>query len=107
MSGFAAWRSQVLLGQAAYLQRHGRPAKAFHDMMIEEGHAALDRVRHLHAVAEEVQDVGREKRFGPDEKRLVQWVAPVEHGGYIEAIEEEVRAVAAVETRLGGVAEQA
>src|SRR6516162_325280 len=75
--------------------------------MIEKWNTALDRMCHLHAVAEEVQDVGRKKRFGPDEKRLVQRIAPVEHARNIEGIQEEARTVAALKTCFEGIGEQA
>src|SRR6185503_3563021 len=75
--------------------------------MIEEGHAPFNRVRHFHAVAEQVKDVGRQKRFGPDEKRFIQRVPPVEHGGNVKTVEEKACAIAALETSFEIVAEQA
>src|SRR6185295_9176297 len=75
--------------------------------MIEEGHAPFNRVRHFHEIAEQIQDVGRQKRFGPNEERFIQRVASLEHGGNVEAVEEKTCAVAALETRFEIVAEQA
>ena len=43
--------------------------------------AALDRVRHLHAVAERAEDVARERRLGPEVERLVQRCAAGELAG--------------------------
>ena len=64
--------------------------------MVEEGRAALDRVRHLGAVAEEVQELVREGRLEPEPHRLVERIARSALG-QIEPVQEHLIGIAARE----------
>ena len=61
-----SFTQQVFLGHASDFQRNRRATDAFDDVMIQERHAAFDRVRHFHTVAEQVEDVIRQNRFCPN-----------------------------------------
>src|SRR5262249_34553885 len=79
---------KVFFSKSTNLQGDWDPAKAFHHVMIKKRHAALNRVGHLHSVAAKIQNIIWQKRFGPDEEGLIQWIAPIQHGGDIECVQE-------------------
>src|SRR4051794_25027843 len=86
-----------LLRRAADLLRDRLRADHFDHMVIEKWHPSLDRVRHLHAVAQHGQDIRGQPGFGPQIERLVERISSGELTAYVNASEEGTCAVAFAE----------
>ena len=96
----------VLLGHAADLLRHRQRAHQLDDVMIEERHAAFDRVRHLHAVAEHGQHVVRQLRLGPQIERLVHRRPAAQLAAHVETVQERAVGIVLADRRQEIVGEQ-
>ena len=89
----------VFLGQAPNLEVHRRLEQELGDLVIEKRHAAFDRMRHLHAITEQRQDVARQRRLAPQIERLMDGRSPIEASPDVDAVEQQSRAVDALERR--------
>ena len=98
-TGRAASRSTNFSFMPRIFAETGSDTHELDDLVIEERHAAFDRVRHLHAVAEDHEDVAREDRLAPEVERLVHRGAAREPAGHVQAVEE--RAVGVATGELG------
>src|SRR6516225_4457574 len=65
----------VLLRGASHLLVHGLGADYLDNAMIKKWHTSLDRVSHLHTVAEDGQDVTGQDGFRPQVEGLMQGIA--------------------------------
>ncbi len=84
----------VLLGHAANLHRDRHIAHQLDHLMIQEGDASFDRMRHFHPIAEHVQQVVGQHRLGPQVQRLVHRLAPFELTSDVEPIEKYTERIA-------------
>src|ERR1700732_4354044 len=63
--GLGRFPEQIFLGHASDFQRHRRATHALDDVMIQERHAAFNRVRHYHPVAKQIEECNWAKTISP------------------------------------------